>query len=83
MMIQAINGRDTPTVMGCIVLLTVCFSFVNLIVDTTMDERVVRAMEAMFINPKEMAGRTMLFQLLAPRCWCFSSCTWPRATWRP
>ena len=33
MMIQAINGRDTPTVMGCIVLLTVCFSFVNLIVD--------------------------------------------------
>ena len=31
-----------------------------------MDERVVRAMEAMFINPKEIAGRTMLFQLLAP-----------------
>ena len=33
LMIQAINGRDTPMVMGCIVLMTVCFSFVNLIVD--------------------------------------------------
>lgn len=33
LMIQAINGRDTPMVMGCIVLMTVCFSFVNLGVD--------------------------------------------------
>ena len=33
LMIQAINGRDTPMVMGCIVLMTVCFSFVNLAVD--------------------------------------------------
>ena len=33
LMIQAINGRDTPMVMGCIVLMTVCFSFVNLMVD--------------------------------------------------
>lgn len=33
LMIQAINGRDTPMVMGCIILMTVCFSFVNLGVD--------------------------------------------------
>lgn len=33
LMIQAINGRDTPTVMGCIILMTLCFSFVNLLVD--------------------------------------------------
>ena len=32
-MIQSINGRDTPMVMGCIILMTICFSFVNLIVD--------------------------------------------------
>lgn len=33
LMIQAINGRDTPMVMGSIILLTVCFSIVNLVVD--------------------------------------------------
>lgn len=33
LMIQAINGRDTPTVMGCIILMTLCFSLVNLLVD--------------------------------------------------
>ncbi len=33
LMIQAINGRDTPTVMGCIILMTVCFALVNLAVD--------------------------------------------------
>ena len=33
LMIQSINGRDTPMVMGCIILMTICFSFVNLIVD--------------------------------------------------
>lgn len=32
-MIQAINGRDTPTVLGCIVLFTIKISIVNLIVD--------------------------------------------------
>jgi peptide/nickel transport system permease protein len=32
-MIQAISARDTPVVMGCIVIMTVCFSIVNLIVD--------------------------------------------------
>ena len=33
LLIQAINGRDTPTVMGCIILMTVCFALVNLAVD--------------------------------------------------
>ena len=33
LMIQSVNGRDTPTVMGCIILMTVCFSIVNLLVD--------------------------------------------------
>lgn len=33
LMIQSINGRDTPTVMGCIILMTLCFSIVNLFVD--------------------------------------------------
>ncbi len=33
LMIQSINGRDTPTVMGCIILMTLCFSLVNLLVD--------------------------------------------------
>lgn len=33
LMIQSINGRDTPTVMGCIILMTLCFSLVNLFVD--------------------------------------------------
>lgn len=33
LMIQSINSRDTPMVMGCIVLMTVCFSVVNLVVD--------------------------------------------------
>ena len=33
LMIQSISARDTPMVMGCIVLMTVCFSFVNLTVD--------------------------------------------------
>ncbi|MDD3164339.1 MAG: ABC transporter permease [Oscillospiraceae bacterium] len=33
LMILAINARDTPLVMGCILLMTVCFSVVNLVVD--------------------------------------------------
>ena len=33
LVVQAVNGRDTPMVMGCIILMTICFSFVNLIVD--------------------------------------------------
>ena len=33
LMIQSVEGRDTPMVMGCIILMTICFSFVNLIVD--------------------------------------------------
>lgn len=33
LLIQAINGRDTPTVMGCIIVMTVCFALVNLVVD--------------------------------------------------
>lgn len=33
LMIQSIQGRDIPTVLGCIIVLTVAFSVVNLIVD--------------------------------------------------
>ncbi len=33
LLIQSINGRDTPTVMGCIILMTISFALVNLIVD--------------------------------------------------
>lgn len=33
LMIQSIQSRDTPLVLGCIVVLCVCFSVVNLIVD--------------------------------------------------
>ena len=32
-MVQAVNGRDVPVVMGCIVILSIGFSIVNLIVD--------------------------------------------------
>lgn len=31
--VQAVNARDTPAVMGCIILLAVAFSLVNLLVD--------------------------------------------------
>ena len=33
LMVQAVNGRDVPVVMGCIVILSIGFSIVNLIVD--------------------------------------------------
>ena len=33
LLIQSINNRDTPTVLGCIILMTVCSSIMNLIVD--------------------------------------------------
>lgn len=33
LMIQSIQGRDIPTVLGCIIVFTVAFSIVNLIVD--------------------------------------------------
>ncbi|MCC8027283.1 MAG: ABC transporter permease [Clostridium sp.] len=33
LVVQAVNGRDVPVVLGCIVVLSVGFSFVNLIVD--------------------------------------------------
>lgn len=33
LMIQAIQGRDTPMVLGCMVCLAACFSVVNLVVD--------------------------------------------------
>lgn len=33
LMVQAVNGRDVPVVMGCIVVLSIGFSIVNLIVD--------------------------------------------------
>ena len=32
-LVQAIFSRDTPTVLGCLILFSVCFSVVNLIVD--------------------------------------------------
>ncbi len=32
-MIQSLSGRDIPSVMGCIIVFTLCFSVVNLIVD--------------------------------------------------
>ena len=31
--VQSVNGRDTPAVMGCIIVLAVGFSLVNLFVD--------------------------------------------------
>lgn len=33
LMIQSIQGRDIPTVLGCIIVFTIAFSIVNLIVD--------------------------------------------------
>ena len=33
LMVQAVDGRDVPVVMGCIVILSIGFSIVNLIVD--------------------------------------------------
>jgi len=32
-MIQGIQGRDIPVVLGCIIIFTVCFSIINLLVD--------------------------------------------------
>ena len=32
-MITSISGRDIPSVLGCIIIFTLCFSVVNLIVD--------------------------------------------------
>ena len=46
LMVQAVNGRDVPVVMGCIVILSIGFSIVNLIVDLAYG----------FIDPR---GRTM------------------------
>ena len=33
LMVQSVNARDVPMVLGCIVVLSVCFSIINLIVD--------------------------------------------------
>jgi peptide/nickel transport system permease protein len=33
LMIDSISSRDTPMVLGCIVLLTILFSFLNLVID--------------------------------------------------
>lgn len=33
LMVQAVNGRDVPVVLGCIVILSIGFSIVNLVVD--------------------------------------------------
>ncbi len=33
LMIESINGRDTPMVLGCIILLTIVFSVLNLFID--------------------------------------------------
>ena len=33
LVVQAVNGRDVPVVLGCIVVLSVGFSIVNLVVD--------------------------------------------------
>lgn len=33
LMVQAISARDSPMVLGCMIVFTVCFSIVNLIVD--------------------------------------------------
>lgn len=33
LMIQSIQGRDMPTVLGCIIVFSICFSVINLIVD--------------------------------------------------
>ena len=32
-MIQSIQGRDIPSVMGCVILLAISFALVNLLVD--------------------------------------------------
>ena len=33
LMVQSISSRDVPMVLGCMVVMTVCFSVVNLLVD--------------------------------------------------
>ena len=33
LMVEAVNARDVPTVLGCIVILSIGFSIVNLVVD--------------------------------------------------
>ena len=43
LMVQSINSRDVPMVLGCMTVLTVCFSIVNLLVDLLygfMDPRI-------------------------------------------
>lgn len=35
LMVNSIQARDTPTVLGCIIIFSICFSIVNLIVDLT------------------------------------------------
>lgn len=43
LMVSSINARDIPMVLGCLVLMTVCFSVVNLVVDLLygfMDPRI-------------------------------------------
>ena len=33
LLVQSINARDVPMVLGCIIVMTVCFSIVNLLID--------------------------------------------------
>lgn len=33
LLVQSINARDVPMVMGCMIVMTVCFSIVNLLID--------------------------------------------------
>ena len=33
LLVTAINDRDMPLVLGCIIVFTVCFSIINLIID--------------------------------------------------
>lgn len=43
LMVQSINSRDVPMVLGCMTVLTICFSIVNLLVDLLygfMDPRI-------------------------------------------
>ena len=33
LLVQSIQSRNTPVVLGCIIIFSICFSLVNLIVD--------------------------------------------------